>query len=89
MRNDPLSELERIPPVAAEDSRDSTAKKGSLFPFILQEDGQPMSERDLVKMGLFRWKTAPTRRPAWAWTVHGGDNFKSLSSEQRRPIKEI
>ena len=85
-RNDALSQLDlqraNINDHSMDHSRASTAKLGhQCFPFIPQSDGKPMSERAVQNIGLLRWKAAPaTPRPdKLAWTVHGGDDFKSLS----------
>ena len=69
------------------DSRDSTTKKGNAFPFIMLEDGTPMPPKEVLKLGLIRFKGAPARRRRETWTVHGGDTFASLSCRPQHTAK--
>ena len=86
MRSRSLADIQDLQDKSREDmpSRDSTTKKGNAFPFILNENGKPMSEKETLKLGLMRFRDAPARRNNRTWTVHGGDTFASLSRPQLR-----
>ena len=64
--------------LADDSSRESTAKRGNAFPYMLMASGTPASERQLSALGLVRWKAAPAPRKD-RWTVHGAENFSNLA----------